>query len=215
MPFSNLGELKQEIQDWMDRTDIAGKSDDFVTLAEAGLNRKLSALEVDTTLTGTTDSRTIDLASLGVLVPLSLWMNDYGREIEILKLADGDFPVIETAGKPSIWASLNDDIVFDRPLGGAYSFRLHHTVKFDLVEDDDTNWLLTNHPDVYLAACIVWGAGFVDDNPKIARYSALLTDFINDVNRQERKKNKGTATVDAGLSSIGRRNYLRDVWPSQ
>jgi hypothetical protein len=209
MPFSNLADLKTAVQSWMDRTDISGSADDFVTLAEAGLNRELTALEVDTTLTGTIDSEYISIASLGIETPLDLFMTDYSREWPLLKLRDGDFPKVDTSGKPTIWSYNNEQIMFDRPLGSAYSFRLHHTVKFDLVDDADTNWLLTNHPDIYLCATIAWGAACVADDATRQRFGAPLDAFVASVNQDQRKKNKGTLTVDAGLSLIGRRNY----WP--
>lgn len=207
MPFSNAGELKEAIQSWMDRTDIEGNSSDFLTLAEAGLNRELEALEVDTDLTGVTDSLYIDISGLGIDTPLDLFLNDYGREWPLLKMSDGDFPTIEISGKPSVWAYNDGRIMFDRPLSAAYTFRLHHTAKFDLEEDTDTNWLLINHPDVYLAACIVWGAQFVADDDTRARYSGPLAQFIASVNQHERKRNKGQLTSDAALTSIGRRRY--------
>jgi hypothetical protein len=206
MPFSNYGDLKQAVQDWMDRTDIAGNVDDFVTLAEAGLNRELEALEVDTTLTSTENERTISTAALGVETPISVWMNYYGREVEILKLQDGDFPFTDSVGTPWVWGYQEDAIVFNRPLSAGQTFRLHHTVKFDLVDDGDTNWLLLNHPDVYLSAAIVWGGKFTDDNPKVQGYGSLLGSFIASVNSKERRKKRGTLVVDAGLSSIGRNN---------
>lgn len=214
MPFSNLGDLKQAVQDFMDRTDITGNAADFVTLAEARLNRELSALEVDTTLTGVVDSAFISLSGLGVETPLELFMSEYSREWPLLKLSDGDFPLVSPSGKPSIWSYVNDQIMFDRPLSAAYSFRLHHTVRFSLADDADTNWLLQNHPDVYLSAVITWGATFVADDATRQRFGGPLQTFISSVNQDQRKKNKGTLTTDAALSSIGRRSYWWGPWGS-
>lgn len=207
MPFSNYGDLKTAITDWMDRTDITGNADDFVTLAEAGLNRELEALEVDTTLTGVVSSRSIDLSSYGVRDVVSLFMTDQGREWQLLKLSDGDFPYTETAGKPETWAMDQDTINFECPLNAAYTFRLRHTVKFDLEDDADTNWLLNNHPDVYLSAAIAWGAKFVADDATLQRFAAPIDAFIRSVNRQESRRNKGRLTVDPALA-----NHRRTHW---
>lgn len=206
MPFSNYGELKQELSEWMDRTDITAKASDCVTLAEAGLNRKLESMEVDTMLTGAINSREIDVSALGVKVPLSLFLTDNGREYELLKAATGTFPFSDTSTDPETWSYQEQGgvIIFDCPLGDAYTFRLHHTIKFDLVNDTDTNWLLTNHPDVYLCASIAWGARFVLDGATLQTYAGPLETFVSEVNRQERRKNKGTLTVDPALSVIGR-----------
>jgi len=212
MPFSNYGDLKTAITAWMDREDIEGSADDFVTLAEAGLNRELEALEVDTTLTGTASSREIDVSAYGVRDVVALFLVDQGREWPLLKQSDGDFPYTETAGKPTIWSMDQDTINFECPLDSAYSFRLRHTVKFDLEDDADTNWLLTNHPDVYLAASIAWGAKFVADDATLQRHAAPIDAFIRSINRQESRRNKGKLTVDPALVSIGR--VRRDIWGS-
>ena len=206
MPFSNKGELLDSVIGWMDREDIIGDADDFLTLAEAGLNRELAALEVDTDLTGTLSSREIDLTGEGVNVPISLWLQDGAGEIELLKLAPGTYQQTTSSGKPCAWSYQDDAIVFDCPLGSAYTFRLHHTVKFALDENTDTNWLLINHPDVYMSAVIVWGALFAIDSEMASMYASPLNSFVNAVNRSASKKRKGKLRVDTALTAP-RRTY--------
>lgn len=207
MPFSVRGQLIEAVIEWMDRTDIIGNADDFLTLAEAGLNRDLVALEADTTLTGTISSRFIDISALGINVPMELWLRDGAGETQLLKLSDGEFPYSYTDGKPTVWTVEDEEIQFDCPLGAAYSFRLHHTIRFALSDDADTNWLLTNHPDVYLSAVITWGAIFAIDGEMASLYAGPLTSFIASVNRQEARKKKGKLTVDPALITR-RRGYM-------
>lgn len=206
MPFSNKGELLDATILWMDRNDIQGEADDFLTLAESGLNRELAALEVDTAITGTISSDEIDISTDAVNVPISLWMpSTTGQsEIELLKLGAGTFPQLTPAGTPTIWSYEDDTIVFDRPLGAAYTFRLHHTINFNLVDDTDTNWLLTNHPDVYFSAVIVWGALFAIDSEMASMYAAPLNSFVTAVNKQAAKRKKGKLRTDPALRPLNR-----------
>lgn len=209
MPFATKADLKSAIEAWMDRTDITGNADEFISLAEAGLNREIRPIDVDTTLTGTSGNQTISIAGLGIREAKSLFLVDLGREWPLRKMNDGDFGYVTAAGRPAVWSIDTENIHFERPLGQDYTFRLNHKVNYALDADSDTNWLLTNHPDVYLSASITWGATFVADDATRQRYGGPLSEFISSINRQDARRNRGKLGVDAGLAAINWRRY----WP--
>jgi hypothetical protein len=203
--FSTYTGLKTAITDWMDRNDIEGNAADFIALAEAGLNRELETVEVDASISGVVDNRAIDVTSLSVREPVALFILDQSQEYEVTKKPAGSFEYSEISSFPSLWALDGTNIKFDCPLNSAYSFRFRYSAQFALSDETTTNWLLTNHPDVYLSACIAWGAKFVADDTTLARYAGPIDGFIASINRQESKRKKGKLGVDPALVSIGRR----------
>src|SRR5690242_5458638 len=64
-----------------------------VVLAEAYLNGELGARDLDATLTGTINSRRIDISSLTIIQPIGLFLARANqREVELDQQMDGTFP---------------------------------------------------------------------------------------------------------------------------
>jgi hypothetical protein len=197
--------LKNAVTNWMARTDLSGEASDFILLAEAALNRELGPVEIDTALTGEIGSRQIDISALAMVRPVALFMNDAttSDEIELTPKSDGTFPYRASNGCPRLWTVDtvfgSDTIELDCPLDTAYSFRFRYWEKFALSEDATTNWLLTNHPDIYLAAVLIWGGMFTRDSDFYGSYSSVLEAGIPSVKHNIAQRKRAVATVDPAL----------------
>ena len=210
MAITNYEELQQAIQDWMDRTDIAGNVPDMISLAEAELNRELKVVETNVTLTGTTGSRSIDISAYSIVQPETLKLNDTFREWELTPRDNGTFTYIDSSARPSIWSIDGTTIVFDVPLDQDYTFRFRYQGRFALSGLVPTNKVLTDHPDLYMAASIVWGGLFTEDDRKISTWRGLLERVMPQVKSTLNQSKRGQLTVDPALGSIGR--YNRNLW---
>ncbi|MCP4410086.1 MAG: hypothetical protein GY807_20545 [Gammaproteobacteria bacterium] len=201
MAISNYGELQSAITDWLARSELSGKATELITLAEAKLKRNLEVVETDTTLTGTVNSRRIDISALSLIEPIALFISSDGDEQEVDLKADGTFPYLEHTGEPGYYAIDGTNIDFDRPLDEAYSFRFRYRGRFALSDAAPTNDLLTNHPDVYLSACLVWGGLYIRDAGVISTQKALLEEFIKEAKSEIAQKKRGVQTVDPALGA--------------
>jgi hypothetical protein len=201
--------LKTALAAWMKRSSISSTAEDCIGLAESRLNRDLGEVLTNATLTGVLDSREIDVASQSVAEPLALFITTVTgqSETELQKLRDGDFPYSPISSIPVVWGVAVDKIVFNCPLLAAYSFRFKFRQRFALSDAAPTNWLLDNHPDIYLAAAIVWGGLYVDDDGKTAKWSAMLEQSIPSLKAYISRQNRGEMRVDPALSAMasGRR----------
>lgn len=177
-----------------------------IALAEARLNRLLPVLETDTTLTGVVDNRRISLLGLAMDSPVALFLAETGYdEVPIQQQQDGAFPYLTTSGRPSVWSIDGTNIDFDCPLDAAYPFRFRYRQQLGLSILSGTNWLLDNHPDVYLAATMVWGLNYQEDVPNFMRWKGILEEAIPEIRNAIARSNRGTLRVDPALSSIGNR----------
>src|SRR5688572_28595496 len=105
MAISTYSELKAAISDWMARGDISGNAADMVTLAEARLNRILKPVVTDLAVTGTQNSRRIDISAHKIVEAIALFVEDTGApERMLVKKVDGTFPYIDGTGAPRFWA---------------------------------------------------------------------------------------------------------------
>lgn len=217
MALSNYSELQASIAGWMERSDMTAVIADCITLAEARLNRELGPVETDASLTGTVDSRALDISALSLVEPLQLWVAEPGSEDErrVDPQSSANMAYLDTSGPPRQWVMASTSALkLDRPCDQAYAFRFHYRQRFALSDSATTNWLLTNHPDIYLAACLMWGAGYQEAFPNGAVWKSILDEQLPAVAHTLAKQRKGTLRVDPGLADIGRRstfNYTTGV----
>ena len=205
MSFSSKSDLKAAITNWMVRSDISGDADDIITLAEARLNRELDAVETDSTITGTLDSRSIDISALSMVEPIALFLAETGLdEVELTPKVDGTFPYRAVSSRPAFWAIDGTNIDFDCPLDAAYPFRFRYKQRFSLANDGSTNWLLTNYPDIYLAAAIVWGSVFIKAKEDTAFYKAILDEGLPSIKHVIAQSKRALLTTDPMLQRISR-----------
>lgn len=212
MALDNYSDLQTAITDWMARTDIQGSATDFIKLAEARLNRLIGSISTDATLTGVPDSRRISLSALSIVKPLALHMTDPSslEEVFINPRTDGSFSYSSVVGRPSFWAIEGSNIDFDHPLDQPYSFRLTYQGRFALSSDAPTNELLTNHPDVYLAASIVWGAAYTKDDAAM-QWKQMLDEFILETRSTYAQSKRSNLTVDQSLVRPGWYDFNQDA----
>lgn len=208
MALDDYAGLKAEVGNWMARGDINGDVETFIKLAEARLNRELKPVVSDAPVAGVQGSREIDIAAQNCVEPIALFhVSASGDEYLLSKRAAGTFAFYGDVGEPLIWSADDNSklIKFDRPCADAYVFRFRAKRRFGLSDSAPTNWLLTNHPDVYLAACLMWGGGFIKDGGYAASFKGVLDEGLAEVAHAIAEQNRAVLPVDPALSSIGRR----------
>lgn len=208
MALANYTDLQTAVQTWVDRAGEAvfvANVPDIIALAEAKLNRELDIIETDATLTGVVNSRNLDISALSIDAPVALFANYFvNHETMLTPKMDGTYEQQNNAGRPRFWSIDGTNIVLDRILDGAYTFRFRYDQKFNLATTS-TNWLLTNFPDVYLATCLAWSGAFSQDWVNAGNWKSAADEGIADVKHNIAKRKKGDLTVDRALQLIGRR----------
>lgn len=204
MALDNYSDLKSAVTDWMARADLSGNAADWIKLAEARLNRKLPVIEVDTTLTGVVNSRVLDISALSVVAPIALFLTTRGDERKLVMKADGTIPYDDTSGDPDFWMLDGTNIDLDRPCDEAHTFRFRYRERIKLSDAAPTNWLLTNYPDIYLAAALVWGHGYQQEFDGASAWKMVLDEGIPEVRSILRLGRRGSLSVDPALWSAGR-----------
>lgn len=211
MSLDTYANLKTAILNWIVRADLSAEPADWITLAEARLNRELDPIEVDQSLTGTSGQRTIDMSAYSVNEPLSLWRTETGSGDEVEVVQKSGFPLRAESDTPVFWeydADATSPVIrFDCLLSAAFTFRFRYRQRFALSDSATTNWLLTNHPDVYLAASLMWSGGFTQSWDQAAAFKGILDEGIPSVRHQIAQQQRSVLSVDPALVMINR-------WPA-
>jgi hypothetical protein len=210
MAISTYTELKTAVASWAHRTDLTSVIPDFITLAESRINRlvQLNNTEQETTLTATINVRTIALPA-GFIEPKDLWLTYYGDRLGMRYLIPEEMQVYDTSGQPDYWTIDASNIAFDRPADKAYTFVLRYTGLLTLSDASPTNWLLTNHPDLYLHASLMECAGYIRDAELLGVATSAFNLALQEINDKEHRK-QSLATLSTELASGPRSNILTD-----
>lgn len=204
MAISNYAELKAALSTWADRDYSDEEAETFIQLAEATLNRELSAVETKAEIEAAAGSRSIDISNYKVIHPLSVFIMDGSDERQVIQSHDSQMPYEMRSGIPRFWSIDGDRLYFDCMLDADYAVRMNYVGRFALSDEAPTNALLANHPDIYLAACLVWGGMYDLSDAVINRYSAALDVFVKSHKLLREQAMRGRLTVDPALVGCGR-----------
>lgn len=176
--IASRNDLRTAISDWLLRTDLSNSDlDRFIDNAESTLRRderirelRSQTLDADA-VTETLPSDFVALESLYHEGPT------YFGEIEIVTpgmLGDVEADQGET-GVPTHAALINGVLRFAPVPDATYTLRLTYWATIDRLSDSlQSNWLLDEHQDIYLYACLVEAAPYMKDDERLPMWEREL-----------------------------------------
>ena len=185
MSIINFGTLKTAIADTLNRDDLTSVIPQFVSLAQAQFNRKIRSHRQITRGSLTIDAQfealpadwletiriTMDASPIRALTQIS--MDDLTRYRTAID---------NTTDAPVYFAHNGTDIELFPTPSTSYTGEITYYAKVTaLSADGDTNWLLTNNPDVYLYGSLVHTAPYLREDPRIAVWAGLLAQGMDEI----------------------------------
>lgn len=203
MALATYSDLVASVTNWLHRTDLAPQVPDFIRLAESRLNRRLTLRddEIEVPLTATVGSSYVDLPA-NYAAPVALWLEAWVPRRTVVFVPPAELPYMPIATYPTYWTVKARCIEFDRLAESNYPLRLRYVAKFELSEDNPTNYLLRNYPDAYLYAALLEAAPYIVDDERLSIWQDRLDRAVGEIQVQE-DKSKGIVQlgVEAGLQS--------------
>lgn len=189
MAISTYAELQTAVDNWLARTDLAGRSPEFIALAEARMSRELETQSqekrVVTTMTADdayvtlpTDARQIRSVRLNTN-PITV------LQYQSLAAADENFPGTGT-GKPKYYSVIGGELYFRPTPDSGYQAEIAYVGSVPALSDTNTtNTVLSRHPDLYLHGTLAEAFGYLMDEQRQAQHDALFTRTIAAINADE------------------------------
>lgn len=190
MTISTYSELQTAAANWLVRSDLTARIPEFITLAEARLNRVLRSRLAEEELSATLNAseRVVSLPTR-FTEALALWIVEDGQRYPLRYVNPANMEATTTTGRPEAWGIDADGLSFDRPADQSYSIILRILRGFQLSDSATTNDLLTNAPDVYLYATLSEAAPFLRDPDLASSYESRLTRAIRELNAKDARSN--------------------------
>jgi hypothetical protein len=184
MALSTYAELKSSVADWLNRSDLTTAIPDFISLAEAQMERKLRTRQM------------ISRASATISTEYSALPDDF-LEVKSLKLQTNpvtplQFETIDSldnlqqeyrsSSKPRFFSIVGNQIRTVPIADDSYTAELTYYAKLSkLSSTNTTNWLLTAASDTYLYGTLMQAAPYLKDDARITVWSSMYISALEDL----------------------------------
>lgn len=192
MAVNTYSTLKLAMAAWLDRTDLSVQLPNFIELAEADIRTDVRVQAMEQYTSGTLDGETLDHPD---------------RYLEARRLTVGGTvyryvspevyaAAVESNATQAIYTTIGQVFyILGAESGDEYTLIYYQSFS-SLSGESDTNWLLTNYPNVYLFAACKHAGTFLDDDMKTSKYTALYQDAVGRlVSREKSSASSGGALV--------------------
>ncbi|ODU22777.1 MAG: hypothetical protein ABS87_01005 [Sphingomonas sp. SCN 67-18] len=197
--LENWTGLRNSIEAWLDRTDLNDRIPDFIRLAEARFRREITRVERETTIP----------------LPGSLPADfDSVREIFLpdcpsAALVQVGLPELRERfsgqGMPRVYAIVAGQIVVGPTPISAVTALLTYNAKIPaLSATNQINWLLADHPDLYLYGALLHAEMFGWNDERLPLMKAAVDETLAEINRAglRRKHGSGPLTMRSGVMQV-------------
>lgn len=184
--------LVDAILEEMDDTTLDDFVPGFIQRAEAMFNRRLYGLDTDSTSTVPTVAGTATVAlPTGYKGMISIRIDDYAP---LTQLSPDDFQAKwheATDAVPQNWAIIDGAITLGPAPDAVYTVTINaFRTLTALSESDMTNWLIEQHPDLYLDATLAYGYRHIQDEPRHVEMLASAEKIIAEINAYDARKRR-------------------------
>jgi hypothetical protein len=183
--LTSFSELKSSIADWLNRGDLTAVIPDFISLAEAQMERRLPTQKMVKRANATIDTpffaipadllsvKSLVLTSTAPVQPLVFLTED---ELDAKKY------VYRTTGKPLYFALVGNQIEVLPAPDAEYTAEITYVATLAKLSDSNTsNWVLARHPDVYLYGALLQAAPYLRDDERVGLWSSQYQTAIEDM----------------------------------
>ena len=184
MALSTYSELKSSVADWLNRSDLTTAIPDFISLAEAQMERKLRTRQMISRATATVNTEYSALPDDFLEVKsLKLQTNPVTPlQFETIDSLDNLQVQYPSAAKPRFFSVVGNQIRTVPVPDDSYTTELTYYAKLSKLSDSNTtNWLLTAASDVYLYGTLMQAAPYLKDDARIAVWSSMYISAIEDL----------------------------------
>lgn len=185
MALSTYAELKTSIGDWLNRSDLTTVIPDFISLAEAQIERTLRTRQMITRTTLTIDSefestptdflevKAFKLTSTNPNTPMSFMTMD---------ALDEESTNYTASGRPKFFGVVGSEFRFVPTPDSSYTAEIVYFANLNkLSASVSTNFVLTSSPDIYLYGSLLQAAPYLQDDARIQTWATLYERALNDL----------------------------------
>lgn len=182
MAISTYSELQSAVASWLHRDDLTSIIPDFIRLAEARFNRVLRVRGMEETLSSTALTDGAVTLPTGFIAFKELRCDaspSYTLEPRPLEWVRNQ----PTLASSPIYFAVSGTQVVCWPQSGSITGTYYEEIP--ALASNETNWLLTSHPDLYLFATLVESVLYTQDDSRLPIWADKAAALIDQVQSQD------------------------------
>ena len=165
MALTTYTELKTSLANWLNRSDLTTEiGDDFIKLTEADLNSKLRVRAMIAQVNITVDAETESLPT-DFLQIRNFYILNGQTKVPLVYTTPASMDTTNgtsTTGLPTTYTILGDTLRFSPKPDATYTAKMNYFKKFPALSSSvATNYILENHPAIYLYGSLFHAANFL------------------------------------------------------
>ena len=178
--------LLAEVADTLIRDDLTSVIPTFVAAAEAQLNRDVRHWKMEAIDTSSVNGRYAAIPSDWVET-IRATMNDKPLALMSRDDMQRQRSKDSASGAPLNYAHVAGQIELYPTPDAAYDLELLYIQSVPALATNETNWLLTLAPDLYLYATLIESAIYLKDEERLTAYAAMYKSKLEALNSASRK----------------------------
>lgn len=184
--MTTFATLQADVKDAMGRTDIPSY---VYRLTQAGINRDLRILEMQSETTLTASGEIVSLPS-DFLEAESLYIDSGGSRTRLVPITEMSQAVRHnSSGRPYYYAVHDGEITLSPVPDGSYTITLRYYARLaNFSADGDTNDILTRYPGLYLYGALTHAAVWAKDTESAQTYNAAYTNELDRLKKADVKR---------------------------
>ena len=207
MALSTYTELKTSIGDWLNRADLTAVVPDFISLAEAQIERILRTRQMIVRANASftaeygavpddfLETKSLKLTNTNPITPLQFQTVDVMDDIASQRTA---------SGRPQYFSIVGGQIRLLPIPDSTYTAELIYYAKLSkLSASTSTNWLLAQAPDVYLYGALLQAAPYLQDDARIQVWVSLYERGLQDLQVADDRGATSGGSLKAKVKSFG------------
>lgn len=209
MAITTYSELQTAVKNWLHRADLDAIIPDFITLCEVKFNRRLRIATMETRVTATLDEQYESVPSDFLSMRSIQTTGASGRTLEYLPpdVFNKSYKTSNT-GTPQYYTIIGSTIAIAPTPDSNTSYTMemiYYKAISALSNSNTSNWMLSNHPDVYLYGSLAEAQGYLKDDKRIPIWIAQYEKAIAAVEAaDDRERHPQSAMAIRPNSRVGR-----------
>lgn len=208
MSITNYADLQSALGDWLNRADLTARIPDFITLAEADLNRTLRVRDMIVRATAPISTQytplptdfleaeviQLDTATVARTHEL-VYKSPEQMRLERVRL-------YSLPGEPRIFTTLGLLLEVGPTPDQAYTAEMGYYQKIPALSLGP-NWLITKNPDLYLYGSLMHSAPYLQDDSKLQTWVAAYDRILARVESESERAKFSGSTPRQSFRTLG------------
>lgn len=206
MALTTYTELKASVADWLVRADLTAAIPDFISLAEAQIERNLRTRQMIVRADAYINSEYSAVPG-DFLETRAFKLNTNPvtpMQFETMDSLDILASRTNAAGKPAYFSIVGTQIRVVPSPDTTYTGELTYYAKLSKLSSSvASNWLLTSSPDIYLYGSLLQAAPYLQDDARISVWSALYLAGIEQLQLADDRSTTSGGSLTARARTLG------------